>query len=98
MWRKLMWAALGAECAVAVAFGGRLWLQHSRPVPAQAQSLVQSDVTHAGEAGDALVFVTRTGLWYHRATCREVRQSRIPIKLSQISQYRRPCAVCRPPH
>jgi hypothetical protein len=98
MWQKLIWAALGVECAVAAVFGSCLWLRHSRSSPPHAQALAPYHASLAPDTSDTLVFVTRTGLWYHQGTCRDVRQSRIPVKLSQVSQYCRPCAKCRPPH
>lgn len=96
MRKKLVWAALGVECAVAIAFGICLWLRHSRSSPPQAQVAAAYHASLAPDVSDTLVFVTRGGLWYHRATCPDVRQSRIPVKLSQVSQYCRPCAKCKP--
>ena len=99
MRQKLLWTALGAECAVAIAFAICLWLRHERSGLLHAQAVAPSHASVAQDtSGDTLVFLARRGLWYHRATCREVRQSRILIRLSQVSQYCRPCAVCRPPH
>jgi hypothetical protein len=44
------------------------------------------------------VYITRTGKKYHRAGCRYLRQSSVPIKLkdAQANGYT-PCSVCRPP-
>ncbi len=43
------------------------------------------------------VYITRTGSKYHRAGCRYLRQSCIPVKLSvAISQGYEPCSVCDP--
>ncbi len=43
------------------------------------------------------VYITRTGEKYHRAGCRYLRQSCIPVKLSIAqSQGYSPCSVCDP--
>lgn len=102
MWRcemvsKLLWLIIAAECAVAVVFGLRLWLRHNSSSPPQTQAQVQHPASAAVLAGEALVFVTRGGRWYHRGNCGDVRQSRIPVKLGQVRTYCRPCAKCRPP-
>jgi hypothetical protein len=43
-------------------------------------------------------YITRTGKKYHRAGCRYLRQSSIPIKLkdAKANGYT-PCKVCHPP-
>ncbi len=43
------------------------------------------------------VYVTRTGSKYHRAGCRYLRSSSIPISLSGAKQRYSPCSVCNPP-
>jgi hypothetical protein len=43
------------------------------------------------------VYVTRTGEKYHRDGCRYLRQSRIPMSLSEASKRFDPCSVCKPP-
>jgi len=47
---------------------------------------------------DATVYVTETGKKYHRAGCRYLRKSKIPISLKEAkrSGYT-PCSVCKPP-
>ena len=62
----------------------------------QAQVPTRYHASLAPDMSNTLVFVTRGGLWYHRATCRDARQPRIPMRLSHAGQYYRPCAVCRP--
>jgi micrococcal nuclease len=42
------------------------------------------------------VYITRTGAKYHRASCRYLRKSMIPISLSNAKQNYSPCSVCRP--
>jgi hypothetical protein len=43
------------------------------------------------------VYVTRTGAKYHRAGCRSLARSAIPMKLGDAARVYSPCAVCRPP-
>jgi micrococcal nuclease len=45
----------------------------------------------------ATVYVTRTGAKYHRAGCRFLRRSAIPISLEEAKKHYSPCSVCRPP-
>ena len=42
------------------------------------------------------VYITRTGAKYHRGSCRYLRQSKIPMKLSLARLNYGPCSVCRP--
>lgn len=46
---------------------------------------------------DPTVYVTRTGAKYHRVTCSYLRQSSIPMKLSEAVVYYTPCSRCHPP-
>lgn len=43
------------------------------------------------------VYVTRTGSKYHRAGCRYLARSKIPIDLSEAVRSYGPCSVCDPP-
>jgi len=43
------------------------------------------------------VYVTRTGTKYHRASCRSLAKSSIPISLSEAAGRYGPCSICRPP-
>jgi hypothetical protein len=48
--------------------------------------------------GQETVYVTRTGKKYHTATCRYLRSSKIPMKLSDAAKAGyTPCSVCNPP-
>jgi micrococcal nuclease len=47
---------------------------------------------------ETTVYVTRTGAKYHRAGCRYLRRSSIPMSLSEAKLYYSPCSVCRPPY
>ena len=94
MRKKLFWSVIAIAYAAAMALG--IYLGHrdgqAQPAP-QAQPV---KVSAAADTGDTLVFVTKSGLWYHRGTCRELQASRIPVKLSQVRSHCRPCPKCRP--
>ena len=51
----------------------------------------------APSPGDVTVCVTRTGRKYHRAGCRYLRRSSIPMKLKDAKSCDGPCSVCGPP-
>lgn len=47
---------------------------------------------------DVIVYITKTGSKYHRAGCRYLARSCIPIPLSEAKKLGyMPCSVCRPP-
>ncbi len=47
---------------------------------------------------DVTVYITRTGAKYHRAGCRYLARSCIPVKLSDAKKMGyTPCSVCGPP-
>lgn len=46
---------------------------------------------------DIIVYVTKTGKKYHKAGCRYLRKSSIPIKLKDAKSRYSPCSVCKPP-
>jgi S1-C subfamily serine protease len=46
---------------------------------------------------DTIVYITRTGSKYHRAGCRYLSKSKIPITLKEARQHYAPCSVCKPP-
>jgi hypothetical protein len=43
------------------------------------------------------VYVTKTGKKYHRATCRHLSRSKIPLPLDEAARLYGPCSHCRPP-
>lgn len=49
------------------------------------------------DAGDSIVYVTKTGAKYHRDGCSSLSRSRIPIKLSVAAATYGACKNCRPP-
>ena len=49
-------------------------------------------------ADDPIVYITKTGKKYHTATCSYLRQSKIPIELSEaVERGYTPCSRCDPP-
>jgi competence protein ComEC len=65
---------------------------HASPVPHPARP-----TTSRVARVEKTVYITRTGKKYHRADCRYLAQSKIPIKLSEAKdQGYTPCKVCRP--
>jgi len=46
---------------------------------------------------DVIVYVTKTGSKYHRAGCKYLKKSQIPMKLSEAKKRYSPCSACNPP-
>jgi competence protein ComEC len=46
---------------------------------------------------EVTVYVTRTGSKYHRASCRYLAKSCIPMSLQEAKTKYGPCSVCNPP-
>jgi len=72
-----------------------------RPGPAPEGSVGAAPSTAAPPetdgSADPVVYVTRTGTKYHRAGCRYLARSSIPMKLSTASKSYGPCSACTPP-
>ena len=92
--KNLVWAAVGVTFVAIVAIGLYVRVKENPAQPMAADYLASPSHT---DTSDTTVFVTRAGLWYHRGGCRDLQKSRIPVKLSQVQQYCRPCSKCRPP-
>ena len=56
-----------------------------------------SDTSESSDASDPIVYITNTGSKYHRASCRTLKDSKIPISLSEAKASYEPCGVCHPP-
>lgn len=73
--------------------GRGLWGSGGRvPAVAPAARVEPSD----DRRNEQIVYVTRTGEKYHRAGCRHLARSQIPIALKDVGRYG-PCSVCKPP-
>jgi hypothetical protein len=46
---------------------------------------------------ETTVYATRTGTKYHRAGCRHLSRSQIPMSLREAAERYGPCSVCKPP-
>ncbi len=70
----------------------------SRPASPVADETEAADAAPAAEDDEeATVYVTRTGKKYHRAGCRYLSRSMIPISLDDAQAGYDPCSVCDPP-
>jgi competence protein ComEC len=50
------------------------------------------------QSQEQTVYATKTGKKYHRATCRYLSHSKIPVSLKDAkAQGLTPCSVCKPP-
>lgn len=49
------------------------------------------------QASETTVYITRTGSKYHRAGCRYLSRSQLPVNLGDAQRYYLPCSVCNPP-
>jgi methylphosphotriester-DNA--protein-cysteine methyltransferase len=58
----------------------------------------KSITAQSSDSGDVTVYVTRTGKKYHRAGCRELAKSSIPMSLKEaVAKGYTPCSICKPP-
>jgi hypothetical protein len=94
MRRKIIIAGVASIYIAVAAVGIYLGYQKDRQ---QTTALTCfSSIAGPADTGDTLVYVSRDGLWYHRAGCCELHKSGIPAKLSVARKYCRPCTRCRP--
>lgn len=76
----------------------------AEPKPAASPAIAVQPVTprdtepppSSAKAEETTVYLTKTGTHYHRAGCRHLSKSAIPIPLSRASGYS-PCQHCNPP-
>lgn len=81
-----------AESALSVALSQ---LPTGKPSGAR-MSIASGRFAEEKPAAQAMVYITKTGAKYHRAGCRHLRKSSIPISLSDAQSGYSPCSVCRP--
>jgi len=49
-------------------------------------------------SADTVVYITKTGIMYHRVNCSSLRQSKIQITLGDaVKKGLNPCSRCNPP-
>ena len=70
-----------------------------QPATVQEEQVAeQQDSNTAVESNtDVTVYITNTGSKYHTATCRTLKDSKIPISLSDAIGSYEPCGICHPP-
>jgi hypothetical protein len=81
---RFLWPGVTVVCACIVGAGVYFGLKDSAPGNTDTQGVV--------------VYVTRSGKKYHRASCSYLRKSKIPISLSEARGQYGPCSRCRPPN
>jgi hypothetical protein len=86
--------ALGLEGGVPLKGMERGWLKGQGRLFAPEDG--ESSIFQA-EAQVTYVYVTRTGIRYHRGDCRYLRKSKIPMALKDAAEFYTPCRVCQPP-
>jgi hypothetical protein len=59
--------------------------------------LVAFTATAVAQSADTTVYVTKTGAKYHKAGCRSLSRSQIPMTLADASKRYGPCSICKPP-
>jgi len=67
------------------------------PAPVVDEPEAEPDLAAADDDEESTVYVTRTGKKYHRAGCRYLSRSMIPISLEDAQAEYDPCSVCDPP-
>jgi hypothetical protein len=71
--------------------------QAARRLAAILALLVALTAGAIAQSSSTTVYVTRTGEKYHRASCRYLSRSQIPMALGEASKRFGPCSVCKPP-
>ena len=74
-----------------------LWVDETPIEPSEVKTYSERGPPSSAAAAGITVYVTRTGRKYHRATCRHLRRSKIPVSIEEAkAQGYTPCAVCNP--
>ena len=63
------------------------------PIAAQTQK-IPADSARVERKTEDTVYITRRGTKYHRAGCRFLSKSAIPLPLSVAKKYYQPCKRC----
>jgi hypothetical protein len=72
---------------------GALWLSIAAALVGQ-----QPKQTPPQKPQEVTVYVTKSGTKYHRAICRHLAKSKVPISLKDAkARGYTPCRVCKPP-
>jgi len=65
--------------------------------PTKPPDVKDNSGTNKEEQKEVTVYVTRTGSKYHRADCKYLAKSKIPMALKEAKTKYGPCSVCDPP-
>lgn len=77
--------------------GVGLWGDSESSQPQLARPPSEVEAATVTDKKDEIVYITRTGEKYHRASCQHLRRSKIGTKKSEaIKQGYAPCKACRP--
>jgi micrococcal nuclease len=72
-------------------------VKKSASIPPQASPTSIIEKPKQEQKQEVTVYITRTGAKYHRAGCRYLSKSMIPISLEGANKMYSPCSVCNPP-
>ena len=105
---RFLWPGVAVVCACIVGAGVYFGLKDSAQAPvapasspatgSPAPSSYSQPAPGSTDTQGVMVYVTRTGKKYHRASCSYLRKSKIPISLSEARGQYGPCSRCRPPN
>jgi endonuclease YncB( thermonuclease family) len=78
--------------------GKGCWAYGGIPTPAEGVTAPPAVVQSPTDQGAVIVYITASGKKYHRAECRHLRKSCIPMDLNEarVRGYE-PCSQCKPP-
>ncbi|UCD52672.1 MAG: hypothetical protein JSW27_08550 [Phycisphaerales bacterium] len=95
--RILIWSAAIIECVAAAALGAYV-IVREKPGGRVEPCATQAVTARKDQVDEPIVRTTRGDRYYHRRSCRYVRQSKIAMPLSRAQLHHRPCSRCKPPH
>lgn len=65
--------------------------------PLSAPTKKPDEITQKKDTSQSEVFITKTGTKYHKAGCRYLSKSKLPISLQEAESHYGPCSVCYSP-
>lgn len=77
--------------------GRGVWAGHFWTGIPPSQQITPTPIANPKAETGITVYITRTGTKYHRAGCRYLSKSMIPISLEEAKARYGPCSVCKPP-
>lgn len=63
----------------------------------EQEATTEPSTTDETDSNEITVYITDTGSKYHTGTCRTLKDSKIPISLSEAVVNYEPCGICHPP-